>query len=137
MANHPSSYWCMKPFCCRTAHASSIVTVFMRSRMSSGTFGLPSAKRSPCHSGVYLITSSAVKNPCCAFALEMITVQITRQRTPTRTTLPFILLRSPFVLCRVWLKPACSRHLRLTRDLFLHLHSKPRLVTRCDVALLD
>src|ERR1041385_8329868 len=48
------------------AHASSSVTRFIRSKMSSGTLGRPSGKRSPCQSGVYLITSSAVKNPCWA-----------------------------------------------------------------------
>src|SRR5215469_12209900 len=56
----------VKLFCWSTAHASSSVTRFMRSKISSGTLGRPSGKRSPCQSGVYLTTSSRVKNPCCA-----------------------------------------------------------------------
>ena len=63
MLSQPSSYSCVKPASRNTAQASSSVTFFMRSRMASGTFGRPSAKRSPFQSGVYLIRSSLVKIP--------------------------------------------------------------------------
>ena len=43
-----------------TDQASSRLTFFMRSRMASGTFGRPSANRSPVHSDVRATTSSRV-----------------------------------------------------------------------------
>src|SRR3954469_7383455 len=51
-----------------TAHASSSVTVFMRSRIASGTFGRPSGKRSPFQSGVYSTSCCLVSTPGCAHA---------------------------------------------------------------------
>src|SRR5688572_16638079 len=40
------------------AHASSTLTDFIRRRISSGTLGRPSGKRSPFHAGVKKINSS-------------------------------------------------------------------------------
>src|SRR6266498_3454994 len=129
----------MKPFCCSTAQASSRVTVFMRSRMSSGTFGRPSGKRSPCHSGVYLITSSGVKNPCCAAALGPIAAKKTADRAKIHASLVlFIVLDSNGVgLCSIRLKPACFRNLGLLRGFLVHFKPQARFVGRRDVTLLN
>src|SRR6478735_331476 len=48
------------------AHASSTLTDFMRRIISSGTFGRPSAKRSPLHKGVKAINCSLLICTCCA-----------------------------------------------------------------------
>src|SRR5581483_6352480 len=61
-----NSLW--KPASCRTSHASSAVTDFSRCRMASGTLGLPSGKRSPCHSDVKATRCSFENRPNCAAA---------------------------------------------------------------------
>src|SRR5207237_589115 len=47
------------------SQASSAVTSFRRASTPSATFGRPSAKRSPCHSGVNSIRFSFEKSPSC------------------------------------------------------------------------
>src|SRR5437868_5628280 len=130
----------MKPFCWSTAHASSSVTRFMRSRISSGTLGRPSAKRSPCQSGVYLITSSEVKNPCCALALGTIAATSTRDEITQEIRLSFrvMIAVAPIFSSRfVGFKPSRSRDLCFSSHLFIHLHPKAWLVRYADVSLLN
>src|SRR5512140_1227198 len=127
----------MNPFCCSTAHASSIVTVFMRSRMSSGTLGRPSGNRSPCQSGVYLITSSAVKKPCWAPALATLTAARTMHRPATHACLVLIMLTPNYWLCCGRLKPGCPRDLGLLRGFLIHLNSQARFLAGRNVTLLD
>src|SRR5215467_3879246 len=130
----------MKPFCWSTAHASSSVTRFMRSRMSSGTLGRPSEKRSPCHSGVYLITSAEVKKPCCAPALGAADAIRARHKIAKgiRLDFVFILASAPiFSSGFVGFKPGRSRDLGFSRHLFVHVDTKARLIGQGDVTLLD
>src|SRR5919197_4636519 len=121
----------MKPFCWSTAHASSSVTRFIRSKISSGTLGRPSGKRSPCQSGVYLITSSEVKNPCCARAVGT-TAAISPRHKIThgiRLSFLFIVPFAPiFLLGFVRFKPSCSRDLCLSSHLLVHLNPETWLV---------
>src|SRR6267154_2605969 len=125
----------MQPAFSTTAHASSSVTDFIRSRIESGTLGRPSGNRSPCQSGVYLITSSGVKNPCCAPAPGIAPNIIEEQTTaiPMRRITVFI----GCILLFARLKPGCSWNLHRLSHLFVHLHPQPRLVRRSYITLLD
>src|ERR1700748_1835041 len=125
----------MKPAFSTTAQASSRVTDFIRSRIESGTLGRPSGKRSPCQSGVYLITSSGVKNPCCAEAPGNAPHIIEAQTTaiPMRRIIVFI---GCFLLL-ARLKPRGSWDLHGLGDLFVHLHAEARLIRRSDIAFYD
>src|SRR6185437_359637 len=130
----------MKLFCWSTAHASSSVTRFMRSKMSSGTLGRPSAKRSPCQSGVYLMTSSRVKNPCCALALCADTATRDRNKIANGIRLSFlviVLISLQFTSGFVRFKPGCSRNLCFSGDFFIHLNADAGLITHSDITLLD
>src|SRR2546430_17684989 len=130
----------MKLFCWSTAHASSSVTRFMRSKISSGTLGRPSGKRTPCHSGVYLITSSRVENPCCAGAHGAVAAMRPRHRIARgiQFRLFFIVwFASLFSSGLAWFKPGCSRNLCFSGDFFVHLNPNTWLVGHGDVALLD
>src|SRR5690242_15517011 len=129
----------MKLFCWSTAQASSSVTRFMRSKMSSETLGRPSGKRSPCHSGVYLMTSSRVKNPCCANALGAVTAMRLKNRIAREKQfrLFFIVSFAPIFSGLARFKPGCSRDLSFSGDFFVHFKPNAWLVRHCDVALLD
>src|SRR5512146_297526 len=119
----------------------------MRSRMESGTLGRPSGTRSPFQSGVYLMTSSRVKNPCCATAAGA-----TEAATATNTTALSNVLPKPFpkrlpkqfiicFLCSltscVRFKPGCTGNLRPSCDFFVHFHTDARSIGHRDVALFD
>src|ERR1700733_9708669 len=125
----------MKPAFSTTAHASSRVTDFIRSRMESGTLGRPSGNRSPCQSGVYLITSSGVKNPCCARAPGIAPNIIEEQTTAIPTWRIHVFIG--YILLFARLKPRCSWNLHCLGHLFVHLHAEPGLVRRGYIALLD
>src|SRR5215469_6609912 len=130
----------MKLFCWSTAHASSSVTRFMRSKISSGTLGRPSGKRSPCQSGVYLTTSSRVKNPCCACAFCAVAAIRPRHKIAHGIWLSFFFMVwfcSPFTSSLVWFKPGGSRDWCFSRHFFIHLNADARLITHSDVAPLD
>src|SRR6185295_4232785 len=130
----------MKPFCWSTAHASSSVTRVMRSRMSSGTLGRPSAKRSPCQSGVYLITSSEVKKPCCALAPGTTTATRTNDKIAPEIRLSFLFITAfapKFSSGFVGFKPGRSRDLCFSSHLFVHLDPKAWFVSYRDITLLD
>src|SRR5205085_7590446 len=72
-----------------------------------GTLGRPSGNRSPCQSGVYLITSSEVKKPCCGCAVATVTAIRARHRIPQGIRLRplFILAFPPLILVRLcWIQ---------------------------------
>src|SRR5580704_43714 len=130
----------MKPAFSTTAQASSSVTDFIRSRIASGTFGRPSGNRSPCQSAVYLITSSGVKNPCCARAPRNAPKTIEEQTIPTaaclnnRTYVSICATVSSFI---TRLEPRCSWNLYCLCYLFIHLHAEPGLIRRGHITLLN
>src|SRR5579883_3591012 len=99
----------------------------MRSRSASETLGRPSAKRSPFHSGVYLITSSFVKKPCCGYAAGESTMAAAIAKNTVRSM--GSTLRG--------LEPAGTGHLRPARGLLIHLHADTGTVRDRDIALLD
>src|ERR1700744_5495801 len=104
--------------------------------MESGTLGRPSGNLSPCQSGVYLITSSRVKNACCARALRDAPNIIDEQTTPTAARLSCRTNASicpcPFYLF-IRLEPRCSWNLHGLGYLFVHLHAQTRFIQRSDV----
>src|ERR1700733_7590678 len=132
----------MKPAFSTTAHASSSVTDFMRSRIASGTLGRPSGNLSPVQSGVYLITSSRVKNPCCARALRDTPNIIDEQTTPTAARLSCRTNTCncstvPILSLFIRLEPGCSWNLYCLGHLFVHLHAQARLIQRSNLSLLN
>src|ERR1700677_97570 len=132
----------MKPAFSTTAHASSSVTDFMRSRIASGTFGRPSGNLSPVQSGVYLITSSRVKNPCCARALRDTPRIIEVQTTPTDARLSCRTKKSncstaPILCLCIRLEPGCSWNFYCLGHLFVHLYAQARLIQGSHISFLN
>src|SRR5688572_12470790 len=91
-----SSNWCEKPAPVTTAHASSRVTSFIRSRIASDTLGRPSAKRSPFQSGVYSISCSRVRTPGWAAAHEAVSTKTTASRAVRISHLHNSITRPPW-----------------------------------------
>src|SRR5450759_2339753 len=125
-----SSYWWAYAACLITAQASSRVTVRMRFRTASGTLGRPSAKRSPCHSGVYLMSSSRVRIPGWENA------------GTASSTAPMMVGRYVWFMAITlsqsrFLEPGRAGHLRLTRGVLVHFHTEARAFRKSDVPLLD
>src|SRR5215469_15760063 len=110
----------------------------MRSRIPSGTLGRPSGNLSPFQSGVYLITYSLVKNPCCAHSWLLVAIRtIAPIVINVRFSLP-LLINRPILLCSgIRLKPRCSFNLHLFRSFLVHLDAKARLVCYRNVSLLN
>src|SRR4029453_11381095 len=90
-----SSNWCENPAAVTTAHASSSVTLFIRSRMASGTLGRPSGNRSPFQSGVYSISCCFVSTPGCAWTTG---VAVSRKTVASRVLrMAFLVVTQVFV----------------------------------------
>src|ERR1700691_3179926 len=117
--------------------------------MESGTLGRPSGNLSPVQSGVYLITSSRVKNPCCARAAREVNRHapkiIDEHIVPTAARLncranasnwSFNWSTGPYPLF-IRLEPSCSWNLNGLGHLFVHLHAQARLIERGDVTFLN
>src|SRR5580658_2003434 len=139
MQYQPSSYSWLRPAERSVAQASSRVTFFMRSRMSSGTLGRPSGNLSPCQSGVYLITSSGVKNPCCAVRRGASATMIAPAKTHETNFRIFLPLRLVQFLNTSLLgfEPRRPWNLGLLCNVFVHFHAQPRLVRWSDVTVHD
>src|SRR4051794_11210921 len=110
----------------------------MRSRMSSGTLGRPSGNLSPCQSGVYLMTSSDVKNPSWPERRGA----SARSAAPTRIPATNLcILDSPMDVAEevllFGLEPWCSGDLSFLCDFVVHLHTEAWPIGRSDITVDD
>src|SRR5215469_8214077 len=111
----------------------------MRSRISSGTLGRPSGNLSPCQSGVYVITSSGVKNPSCPMRGGVNASNRAPTAIPARILCILFSLSHSYELMKSFtylflsFEPRRSRDLCLFGHFFVHLHAKARFVGWSDV----
>src|SRR4051794_25394343 len=106
--------------------------------MSSGTLGRPSANRSPCQSGVYLITSSLVKNPSCAVRQGVNASKAAAPRTPAIILcMLFPLIDDVAEQLFFRFEPRCTGNLRLFCHFLVHLHTQAGPIRRSHVTIHD